>query len=56
MAILDNDLLQGTVYHPTKFQADMWNPYDNLLESEQNSNRRSRQTDAISVCAKGGRW
>ena len=26
MAILNNDLLHGTVHHPTKFYADSWNP------------------------------
>ena len=25
-AILNSDLLHGTVHHPTKFQADRWNP------------------------------
>ena len=24
--ILSRDLLHGTVHHPTKFQADNWNP------------------------------
>ena len=26
MAILNGDLLHGTMHHPAKFEADSWNP------------------------------
>ena len=55
MAILKSDLLHGTVHHPTKFQADCWNPYKFIALTPFEADRRTsgrmeqRQYPSVSV-------